>query len=83
VPSHQVVFAVDTHLLWQVIWVSFAAGLGIAVLFSLVILGSARAAELRRTGHGGAAAGWIVLAVVAFLLFAAGVGLGVQEMISK
>ena len=77
-----VVFAVDTHLLWQVIWVSFAAGLGIAVLFSLVILGSARAADSRRTGAGGAA-GWLALAVVAFLLFAGGVALGVQEMISK
>jgi hypothetical membrane protein len=76
-----VVFAVDTHLLWQVIWVSFAAGLGIAVLFSLVILGSARAADARR--EGGTAAGWILLAVLAFLLFAAGVGLGVQEMITK
>ena len=77
------VFAVDTHLLWQVVWVSFAAGLGIAVLFSLVILGSARAAESRRTGGGGAAAGWVALAVLAFLVFAAGVALGVQEMISK
>ena len=78
-----VVFAVDTHLLWQVIWVSFAAGLGIAVLFSLVILGSSRAADSRRTGDGGAAAGWLALAVLAFLLFAAGVGLGVQEMVSS
>jgi hypothetical protein len=77
------VFAVDTHLLWQVIWVSFAAGLGIAVLFSLVILASARAADSRRLGAGGAAAGWLVLAVLAFLLFGAGVVLGVQEMISK
>jgi hypothetical protein len=78
-----VVLAVDTHLLWQVIWVSFAAGLGIAVLFSLVILGSSRSADSRRTKDGGAAAGWLALAVLAFLLFAAGVGLGVQEMVSR
>jgi hypothetical protein len=78
-----VAFAVDTGLLWQVIWVSFAAGLGIAVLFSLVILGSARAAEARRTGAGRAASAWIALAVVAFALFAGGVALGVQEMVSK
>jgi hypothetical protein len=77
------VFAVDTHLLWQVIWVSFAAGIGIAVLFSLVILGSARAADSRRVGAGGAAAGWLVLAVIAFMLFSGGVVLGVQEMIAK
>jgi hypothetical protein len=76
-------FAVDTHLLWDVIWVSFAAGLGISVLFSLVILGGARAADSRRTGHAGAAAGWAALSAVAFLLFAAGVALGVQEMATK
>jgi hypothetical protein len=78
-----VAFAVDTGLLWQVIWVSFAAGLGIAVLYSLVIVGSARAAEARRTGDGAAAAGWLAFAVVAFLLFAGGVALGVNEMVSK
>ena len=77
------VFAVDAHLLWEVIWVSFAAGLGIAVLFSLVILGSARAAEARRTGHGAAALGWGALGAVTFVLFAAGVVLALQEMASK
>jgi hypothetical protein len=76
-------FAVDTHLLWDVIWVSFAAGLGISVLFSLVILGGARAADSRRTGHAGAAAGWAALAAGAFLLFAAGVALGVQELATQ
>jgi len=77
------VFAVDTHLLWQVIWVSFVAGLGISVLFSLVILGSARATDSRRDGHGAAAAVWAALAAVAFVLFAGGVVLGVQEMITR
>ena len=48
-----------------------------------MILGGARAADSRRTGHAGAAAGWAVLAAVAFLLFAGGVALGVQEMITR
>jgi hypothetical protein len=78
-----VVVAVDTHLLWDVIWVSFAAGLGISVLFSLVILGGARAADARRTGHAPAAAGWAALAAGAFLLFAAVVAVGVQELATK
>jgi hypothetical protein len=77
------VFAVDTHLLWEVIWVSFAAGLGISVLFSLVILGGARAADARRSGHAAAATGWGALAAGAFLLFAAVVALGVQELATK
>jgi hypothetical protein len=77
------VFAVDTHLLWQVIWVSALAGVGISALFSLVILGGARAAEARRAGQGGAAAAYVAVAVVAFLLFLGGVALGVQEMVTK
>jgi hypothetical protein len=76
-------FAVDTGLLWQVIWVSFAAGIGISALFSLVILGGARAADSRRSGHDGVAAAWAALAVLAFVLFAAGVVLGVQAMVTK
>jgi len=75
--------AVDTGLLWQVIWVSLVAGVGISALFSLVILGGARAGDARRAGHRGAAAAYVALAAVAFLLFAGGVALGVQEMVTK
>ena len=77
------VFAVDTHLLWQVVWVSLVAGIGISTLFAVVILGSARATEARRARDGGAAALYLAVAVLAFLLFAAGVALGVQVMITK
>jgi len=78
-----VVFALDTNLLWQLIWVSLLAGVGISVLFSLVILGGARAGDARRAGQGGAATAYAALAVLAFLLFAAGVVLGVREMVDK
>jgi hypothetical protein len=77
------VFAVDGGLLVQVIWVSMLAGIGITALFSLVILGSAKAGDARRAGHGTAAAAYLTLAVVAFALFALGVVLGVQTMIEK
>jgi hypothetical protein len=77
------VFAVDTHLLLQVVWVSLVAGVGISVLYSLVILGSARAGDARRAGRGGTAAAWATLAALALLLFAGGVALGVQAMITK
>jgi len=76
-------FAVDTHLVWQVIWVSVVAGVGISALFSLVIVGGARASDARRGGRGGAATVYAALAVLAFLLFAAGVALGVQAMVTK
>ena len=77
------VFAVDGQLLVQVVWVSLVAGLGISVLFSLVILGGAKAGDARRAGRGGVAAGYFVLAIVAFALFALGVVLGVQTMIER
>ena len=77
------VFAVDTHLLWQVIWVSLVAGVGISTLFSIVIAGGVRAADARRAGDGSAAFGYALLAVVAFLLFAAGVAFGVHVMVTK
>jgi len=77
------VFAVDTHLLWQVIYVSFLAGVGISALFSFVILGAARAGDARRAGRGGAAVVYGGLAVLAFALFAVGVVFGVQVMVEK
>jgi len=78
-----VVFAVDGHLLWQVVWVSLVAGVGISALFSLVIVGAARAEDARRAGRGAAAALYFTLAVLAFALFAGGVVLGVRAMIEK
>jgi hypothetical protein len=77
------VFAVDGHLLWQVIWVSLLAGVAISALFSFVILGAVRAGDARRAGRGPAAAGYAAFAVFAFALFAGGVVLGVQAMVDK
>jgi len=77
------VFAVEGGLLLQVVWVSLLAGIGITSLFALVILGSAKAGDARRSGHGAAAAAYLTLAVLAFALFALGVALGVQTMIEK
>ena len=77
------VLAVDVHLLWQVVWVSALCGVGISALFSFVIVGGARAGEARRVGNTGAAFAYGLLAVAAFVLFAAGVVLGVQTMLTK
>jgi uncharacterized membrane protein len=77
------VLGVTWDLLWQTIWVSFAAGIAVAVLFSLVILAGARASDARRAGQDGAAVAFGVLAALTFLIFAAGVVLGVQVMLTK
>jgi hypothetical protein len=77
------VFAVDAHLLWQVMYVSLLAGVAISALFSLVILGSVRASEARRARQGAAVLLYGAVAVVSFGLFALGVVLGVEAMITK
>jgi len=75
------VLAVDTGLLWQVVWVSLLAGIGISALFSLVILGGARAGDARRAGRDGAALAYAAFALLAFVAFGLGVALGVQAML--
>ena len=77
------VLAVDAGLLWQVIWVSLVAGVGISALFSLVILAGARAGDARRAGRSVASAVYATLAALAFATFALGVVLGVQAMIAQ
>jgi Na+/H+-dicarboxylate symporter len=73
-------FAVDGHLLVQVVWVSLLAGVGMSAVFSFVIVGAARAGDARRAGRTGAATAYGILAVLAFAAFAGGVVLGVQSM---
>ena len=78
------VFAeIDVGQLLQVAWVSLVAGVGVALLYSLVILGTARASEERRAGHGNAAVLYTAMAVLALVAFLAGVAIGVNIMLSK
>lgn len=69
--------------LGEVIVVSLLAGTGVTAVFSLVILGGARAAEARRAGNGGAAALYGGLAVLSFAVFMVGLATGVTIMLSK
>ena len=73
--------AVDFHALGQVIWTSFVAGVGVTVLFSVVIFGVGKADEARRAG--GTTLGYMTLAVVAMVVFAAAVVYGVTVMLNK
>jgi hypothetical protein len=75
--------AVQVSDLLEVVWVSLVAGVGITLTFSLVVLGGGRSAEARRTGRDRVAGGYVALATLAFVLFAAGVAYGVQIMLSK
>ena len=75
--------AVNVGDLVEVVWVSVLAGVGVTLTFSLVVLGSGRSAEARRTGRDVAAIGYATLAGVAFLVFVAGLVAGVNIMLAK
>ena len=72
---------IDTGALLQVVWASFAAGVGLVTAASVAIAGAARAGKARRAGHRAVAVANLVLAVVAGLVCAAAVALGVGVML--
>jgi hypothetical protein len=75
--------AIDSGQILEVVWVSLLAGVGITAAYSLIVLGSARSLQARRSGHAAAAAAYAGLAGLMFLLFAAAVIYGVHIMLSK
>ena len=75
--------AVDFHALGEVIWVSFVAGVGVTVLFSVVVFGADKAAVARRRGQAGQAAAFSALAIVTMVIFLASVVLAVAVMLNK
>jgi hypothetical protein len=74
---------VEVGQIFEVIWVSLVAGVGITVAYSFVVYGTSRSAEARRAGRGGAAVAYGGLALAFLLVFAAAIVLGVQIMLSK
>ena len=78
-----VLSAIDGGLLFQVVWSSLLAGVFVTVLFSLVVLFSARSAEARRGGRGGPGVAYAALALASMAIFAVAVGYGVHIMLSK
>jgi hypothetical protein len=60
--------AIKWTALAKMLYASLLAGLSVALIFSIVILGTVRSTDMRRTGRGGAAAGYAALAVVGVVL---------------
>ena len=67
----------------QVIWASLLAGLGVTLAFSLALVGAARAIDMRRDGHPGAASAYLVLMLVGLAATAAATVFGIVVMTSK
>jgi hypothetical protein len=74
---------VEVGQIFEVIWVSLVAGVGLTAAYSFVVLGTGRSAEARRTGRGGVALVYGAVALAALAVCAAMVVLGVQIMLSK
>jgi tetrahydromethanopterin S-methyltransferase subunit D len=75
--------SVEAGDIFEVVWVSLAAGIFVTITYSLVVVGGARSAEARRNGAGTASVVWAALAVLAFAAFAAAVVFGVHVMLAK
>jgi len=74
---------VETKDLAQTVVASLVGGVGVTVIFSIAIWGSARFAELSRGERPLAAAGAAAVAVLALAATAASVVLGIVVMTSK
>jgi hypothetical protein len=60
--------AINTHALLKMAYSSVLAGVGVAVVFSVAIVGAARSSEMRRDHRTAAAAAYTALAAAGLLL---------------
>jgi len=74
---------IDVGDLISVIWTSIVAGLAVCIVFSLAIVGFARATDSRRERPGVATFGYFAMAILAFGAVMALVVFGVIVMTSK
>lgn len=59
---------IDTHALLKMLYASLAAGVGVAIVFSIAIFGATRSSDMRRAQRAAAATAYAVLAAVGLLL---------------
>ncbi len=62
---------VNTHALVRMLYSSLVAGVGVAVVFSIAILGVTRSSEMRRLHRSGPATAYAALAATGLLIAAA------------
>jgi uncharacterized membrane protein len=75
--------AIEWDKIGQLLWVAPLAGLAVAISYSLMIVGYARADEARRDGAGGTAMAYSVLAVLSTAAFLAVVAFALVVIIAK
>jgi hypothetical protein len=67
----------------ELLWAAPVAALAVAISFSLMIMGSARATDAQRAGSGTTAMLYSIVALVSGLTFAAVVVFGVGVIVNK
>ncbi|HEX2102111.1 MAG TPA: hypothetical protein VHF51_00530 [Solirubrobacteraceae bacterium] len=75
--------AIDVGRLFELVWASMLAGVAVAITFSVVIIGVARAEECRRNRRGGSATAYAALSAVAGVLFLGGVAFAISVIVTK
>ena len=74
---------VEIDALWKTIVAALAAGVGVALTFSVALLGWVRAKEARRDNSRMESVLWIVVGVLGLTACAAGIVLGIIVMTDK
>jgi hypothetical protein len=68
---------VDWHAIFQVIWVSLVAGVGVTAAWGFALLGTTRALEYGRAGRAGAAASYAVVGTVGLAIVLGAIVFGI------
>jgi Na+/H+-dicarboxylate symporter len=60
--------SIDVGALLKMFYASLIAGVGVAIVFSIAILGATRSSDMRRSGRSGPATAFAVLGVAGLLV---------------
>lgn len=74
---------VDWGALWEVVWTSAIAGVGVTAVFGLVIVGATRAVDMRRGGQAIGAAAYGAVGLISFAVVLGALVFGIVVMTSK
>ncbi|MEA2381239.1 MAG: hypothetical protein QOH72_1210 [Solirubrobacteraceae bacterium] len=61
--------AIEAGKLFELVWAAALAGVAVAICFSLVIIGAARAEDCRRNRRGGSATAYAALSLLSGAVF--------------
>jgi hypothetical protein len=78
-----IVLAANAGALLKLLYSSFAAGVSVAIVFSIAILGATRSSDMHRDGRQGAATGYAALAGLGILLTAGIIIYGLVLVVHK